>query len=172
MAVGNVSGQKLRCLKSIRGDGQLVRSWNWIASSTLELLGISRALFAFRRVLQIMKESLDFTPYHIVLATDSEVNVQRIANPIVIPALGDPWERRTIFEVSNIAKKMGVISTRVIRKCNPTDHLSRGTVSRCKAKLAMMLPRRTCGCCVLGRIWMVIGRGQCIFQRVYVRMRL
>lgn len=107
----------------------------WTASSKLELLGILRALTALRRILLIMKESLDFTPYRIVLATDSEVNVQRIANPIVIPAISDPWERRTIVEVSNIAKKMGVIFTHVDGKSNPADHLSRGTVSPMHGKI-------------------------------------
>ena len=113
------------------GKSEMLKSHqrSWTASSKLELLGIHRTLLLLKRLFDILGE----TPFgrfprgKVILATDSETNLHRFADPEIASHVTDGWERRCIIECTNLAVKLSVLICHVDGKRNPADALSRGT---------------------------------------------
>ena len=75
--------------------GDLLKSYQrlWVASSKLELLALVKGI----ELLRIVRKTLEKLPFleapKIYMASDSEVNIQRLSNPSIREAIVDPWER-------------------------------------------------------------------------------
>jgi hypothetical protein len=109
-----------------RGEFYKKHQRGWIASSKIELLGLKRALEITRYLMDVVSEIPNAKAPSVVIGTDSEVNIQRLANVDCIAGIQDAWERRVIAECSNIACKLGVKLSHIPGGINPADHISRG----------------------------------------------
>jgi hypothetical protein len=110
-----------------RGSLYKAHQRHWQASSKIELLALKRALDMAVYLIDTLQDALpaESSP-SIWVATDSEVNFQRFANNGIIPAISDPWERRTCADCCNIAAKHNIRISHVSGHLNIADGISRG----------------------------------------------